>query len=481
MDGGVLRGRRRRHDHRRCCRRRRAAAAPTRTRRCASRRSRPRGWRRSAARTSADARSSARRSSCWPARRPALPTPELAARGIAADAIARLAQRGLISLRQDRVDRDPFDAGDRVDRRRPRPTPDRQLTGEQAARARAARRARRRRGAFRVALLHGVTGSGKTEIYLRLVGRGPRAGPPRADAGAGNRADAGGGRALPRRRSASASPFSTAASPTASATISGSASAAATSTSSSARARRCSRRSRSVGLIIVDEEHDGSYKQEESPRYNGRDVAIVRGAARRRAGRARLGDAVDGELPQRDDRQVRAHRARAPRARSAARRRSRSSTCARSTRPTGPDVILSRALRDGDRTRGSSGSEQALVLLNRRGFATAVFCRQCAGTIDCPNCSVSLVVHGEGNARRARCHYCNYSARVPTACPLCAGPYLEQAGFGTERVEAEVQSALSRRARRAARSRRHPPQGRARRAARRDSATARSTCSSARR
>jgi primosomal protein N' (replication factor Y) len=56
---------------------------------------------------------------------------------------------------------------------------------------------------------------------------------------------------------------------------------------------------------------------------------------------------------------------------------------------------------------------------------------------------VSLVIHGEGNARRARCHYCNYTARVPAACPLCAGPYLEQAGFGTERVEAEVKKTCS--------------------------------------
>src|SRR5581483_3425268 len=71
----------------------------------------------------------------------------------------------------------------------------------------------------------------------------------------------------------------------------------------------------------------------------------------------------------------------------------------------------------------------------------AVFCRQCAGTLDCPNCSVSLVVHGEGHARRARCHYCNYTARVPTKCPLCAGPYLEQTGIGTERVESEVRAA----------------------------------------
>jgi primosomal protein N' (replication factor Y) len=81
--------------------------------------------------------------------------------------------------------------------------------------------------------------------------------------------------------------------------------------------------------------------------------------------------------------------------------------------------------------------EQSIVLLNRRGFATAVFCRQCSGTIDCPNCSVSRVVHGEGAARWSRCHYCNYSARVPAACPTCKAPYLEQMGFAPS-VEAQV-------------------------------------------
>jgi primosomal protein N' (replication factor Y) len=100
-------------------------------------------------------------------------------------------------------------------------------------------------------------------------------------------------------------------------------------------------------------------------------------------------------------------------------------------------VIFSRPLRAAIARRLEQG-EQALVLLNRRGYARAVFCRQCAGTIDCPNCSVSLVVHGEGAARRARCHYCNFAARVPGACPACGGGYLEQSGVGTEQVASQL-------------------------------------------
>jgi primosomal protein N' (replication factor Y) len=193
-----------------------------------------------------------------------------------------------------------------------------------------------------------------------------------------------------------------------------------------------------IGLIVVDEEHDASYKQEESPRYNARDVAIVRG---QRAGAlVVLGsatpsmesyhNAVSGKydrivLERRVlDRPLATMRVVDMREEYAA---------------VGPDVIFSRVLTEAIERR-LERQEQAIVLLNRRGLATAVFCRQCAGTLDCPNCSVSLVVHGEGaTARaRARCHYCNYSVRVPTRCLLCAGPYLEQAGFGTERVEHEV-------------------------------------------
>ncbi len=189
-------------------------------------------------------------------------------------------------------------------------------------------------------------------------------------------------------------------------------------------------------MIIVDEEHESSYKQEESPRYNGRDVAIVR--AQRAGALVVLGSATPSMETY--------HNAIAGRfERIVLQRRILDRPLAAVSvvdmreeyAHGGPDVVLSRPLTAAIHERLAAG-EQTLLLLNRRGFATSVFCRQCAATIDCPNCSVSLVVHGEGSARRARCHYCNYTARVPTKCAACAAPYLEQAGFGTERVEAEV-------------------------------------------
>jgi primosomal protein N' (replication factor Y) len=103
----------------------------------------------------------------------------------------------------------------------------------------------------------------------------------------------------------------------------------------------------------------------------------------------------------------------------------------------GPDVILSRALRAAMTERLARG-EQTLLLLNRRGYATAVICRQCGHTHECPHCSVSLTVHTGTRGWRARCHYCNFARLVPRQCVKCAAPYLEHVGFGTERVEAEV-------------------------------------------
>ena len=294
-----------------------------------------------------------------------------------------------------------------------------------------------RTGEFRVALLHGVTGSGKTEIYLRVAAA----------------TLAGGRRALMLVPEIALTPVTA----TLFRQVFGERVAIQHSGLSDGERHDQWQRIRrgeidvvvgtrsavfapleQVGLIVVDEEHDGSYKQEESPRYNGRDVAIVR--AQRAGALVILGSATPSMESY--------HRAMTGKyERVVLERRVLDRPLAAVTvvdmreeyAAEGPDVILSRALREGIEQR-LARNEQALVLLNRRGFATAVFCRQCAGTIDCPNCSVSLVVHGEGAARRARCHYCNFTSRVPPTCPLCAGAYLEQAGFGTERVEAEVKN-----------------------------------------
>ncbi len=362
-------------------------------------------------------------------------TPELAARGVTADAVARLARHGFVSLRADRVDRDPFDAAAIRDLA---VDPQRSLTAEQTAalaRLRAFVDARR----FKVALLQGVTGSGKTEIYLRLAkavrdaGRqtlmlvpeialtpvvtalfreafGERVAIQHSGLSDGERHDQwqrirrGEVDVVVGTRSAVFAPLG------------------------------------NVGVVIVDEEHDGSYKQEESPRYNGRDVAIVRG--RRAEALVVLGSATPSMESYFNATTGRYERI-------VLERRVLDRPLAAVTvvdmreeyADRGPDAVISRPLVAALAAR-LERREQSLVLLNRRGFATAVFCRQCAGTMDCPNCSVSLVVHGEGPSRRARCHYCNYTARVPASCPKCAGPYLEQAGFGTERVEAEVRQLI---------------------------------------
>jgi primosomal protein N' (replication factor Y) len=195
-----------------------------------------------------------------------------------------------------------------------------------------------------------------------------------------------------------------------------------------------------LGLIVVDEEHDTSYKQEEAPRYHGRDVAIVR--ATYEGALVVLGsatpsmesyqNALSGKYAQATlerrvlDRPLAAVRIVNMRAEYAEQ---------------GPDAIISRDLSAAVADR-LARREQVLVLLNRRGYATAVFCRQCGDTFECPNCTISLTVHRARNGWRARCHYCNYSMMVPKACRKCAAPYLERAGFGTEKVEEQLAEAF---------------------------------------
>lgn len=359
-----------------------------------------------------------------------LSTRELAGRGVSSDVVSRLVRLGYVSIRADRIDRSPFAASAgaaRADRVR-------DLTSEQlAAVDRLIDLASHRE--FRVALVHGVTGSGKTEVYLRIAaavrasGRGvlvlvpeialtpvaatlfreafgERVAIQHSGLSDGERHDqwhrirSGELDVVIGTRSAVFAPIA------------------------------------SLGLVIVDEEHDSSYKQDESPRYHGRDVAIVR--AQKAGALVVLGSATPSMESYYNAMNGRYERI-------VLERRVFDRPLADVTivdmreelAAEGPEAILSRPLRDAI-ARRLDGGEQALVLLNRRGFATAVFCRQCAGVLDCPNCSVSLVVHGEGHSRRARCHYCDYTTRVPKTCPLCAGPYLEQAGYGTERIEAEL-------------------------------------------
>jgi primosomal protein N' (replication factor Y) len=192
-----------------------------------------------------------------------------------------------------------------------------------------------------------------------------------------------------------------------------------------------------LGLIIVDEEHDTSFKQDETPRYNGRDVAVMRG--KHENALVVLGSAT----PSLESGQ---NAASGRYTRLVMERRVQDRPLAsvsivdmrQEYAEHGPDVILSGQLKNAITARLDAG-HQSLVLLNRRGLATAVFCRQCGGTIECPNCSVSLIVHTEGRDRhRARCHYCNYGMLVPKACPACKGPYLERRGFGTEKVAQEI-------------------------------------------
>ena len=188
-----------------------------------------------------------------------------------------------------------------------------------------------------------------------------------------------------------------------------------------------------LGLIVVDEEHDASYKQEESPRYNGRDVAIVR--AKRANALAVLGSATPSMESYQNAASgkyalVTLERRVLDRPLAAVRLVNMRDEYA----DEGPDVVISRPLAAAIEERLARG-DQVLVLLNRRGYATAVFCRHCAATIDCPNCSVSLTVYRGRRGWRARCHYCNHSIDVPGTCRKCAAPYLEQAGFGTEKVE----------------------------------------------
>ena len=363
-----------------------------------------------------------------------LTTREAVAGGSSATVLAGLVRRGLATPGVRRIERDPFlaDGPRRGVAEREAEKAGVALTGEQSSVLQQCM-ALAGAGRFRAVVLHGVTGSGKTEVYRRLAahvrehGRtvlilvpeialtpavaatfrhtfGDRVAIQHSGLSAGERHDQwhrirrGAVDVVVGTRSAVFAPLAR------------------------------------LGLVIVDEEHDTSYKQEDAPRYHGRDVALVR--ARDAQALVVLGSATpaletfQNSVAGRYERLTMERRVLERPLADVQVVDMREEYAAE-----GPDVILSRRLHTALEQRLSQG-EQAIVLLNRRGYAAAVVCRQCGGTLECPNCSVSLTVHFA--ARQARCHYCDHAVRVPESCGACGAPYVEYVGIGTERVEAEI-------------------------------------------
>jgi primosomal protein N' (replication factor Y) len=193
-----------------------------------------------------------------------------------------------------------------------------------------------------------------------------------------------------------------------------------------------------LALLIVDEEQDSSYKQEDSPRYHARDVGIMRaklaqavvvlGSAtpslesyfNAQKGRYRLIEMPDRvekrPLPEVELVDMRVE-----------------------FQETGREQAISRKLAEEIRLRLGRG-EQAMVLLNRRGYSPVALCRKCGKTVECQNCAVSLT-HHKGR-RRMLCHYCGFTAAVPRSCPHCASDYVYFLGIGSEKLEELLRGAF---------------------------------------
>jgi primosomal protein N' (replication factor Y) len=199
-----------------------------------------------------------------------------------------------------------------------------------------------------------------------------------------------------------------------------------------------------LGLILVDEEHDQSYKQEETPRYNARDVAVMRAklagavvvmgsatpsleswqnAERGKYTRIELRDRVmNRPLPEVELVDMR-----------------------REFQESARNDLFSRSLVDQTKAALERG-EQALILLNRRGYSFAVMCRSCGEKLECQNCAIALTHHkapSDSNAealagQRLECHYCGYKRTVPARCPKCDSGHLYYLGAGSQQGEEKL-------------------------------------------
>jgi primosomal protein N' (replication factor Y) (superfamily II helicase) len=340
--------------------------------------------------------------------------------------IERMVKHGLLESWEERIDpaEDPFDVGYEA--------PAHELNEAQES-AFGAVRARFELGEFGVLLLHGVTGSGKTEVYLRAVqetlargktaivlvpeialtlwvGRQCRAWFGARFEGVAvlhsalsdverarewRRVRSGEARVVVGTRSAVFAPLE------------------------------------NLGLIIVDEEQENSYKQEETPRYHGRDVAIVR--AKMEGAVALLGSATPSLETYHHARSGKYELLTLP---SRVANRGLASVEVvdlredfQSTHKTSP---ISAALHAGIQ-ECLANRTQALVLINRRGYSWSVLCRSCGASVQCANCSISMTHHKQRN--RLECHYCGSIQAIPKECPKCQSKYVYFFGEGSEHLE----------------------------------------------
>jgi primosomal protein N' (replication factor Y) len=355
-----------------------------------------------------------------------VPVAELVRRlGAAASSVRALADKGWIALEEMEIMRDPY-AG-----RSFGPTAPLRLTEGQSRVFEPIRRQIESSG-FGVFLLQGVTGSGKTEIYLQAIqscldqgreaivlvpeisltpqmverfkGRfGDRVAVLHSRLSEGERFDEwrriASGRAdvAVGARSAVFAPF------------------------------------KRLGLIIIDEEHESSYKQEDSPKYHARDVAIER--ARHHRAAVILGSATPSLESRREAEEGRIRLLRLD------------ERIGGRPLPAVHIVDMREELRAGNRSMFSrrlhaaigerlARREQMVLFLNRRGFSTFVMCRSCGYAVLCPHCDISLTYHR--HTRSMRCHYCGYAEREVAECPRCQSPHIRYFGTGTQRVEEEL-------------------------------------------
>ncbi len=286
-------------------------------------------------------------------------------------------------------------------------------------------------GGFSSFLLHGVTGSGKTEVYLRVIAAAREAGrgalvlvpeialtpqlaarfrarfgedvavlhsalPPRERLEAWRRLRQGDVGIALGARSAVFAPV------------------------------------RALGVVVVDEEHDPSFKQDEGVRYHGRDLALVR--AQQAGALAVLGSATPSLESAYNVERGRFTRLSMP-SRATPRPLPEVSIVDLRRYPPGADGLFSAPLAEALGAALAAG-EQSILFLNRRGFSTVVLCRACGEVVRCGSCVVSMTYH-RGQSRLV-CHYCGRTQPVPDACPSCRQKRMERLGQGTERVDAVV-------------------------------------------